>query len=99
MTHLHRKATDASIQRRRRAVMTLVAETEYRHIGETPVRAGHDHGSASRRDGSMAAALWFFLLFLAFGAGCQKESPQAAEPMPVVPISHPVKRPVTDAVD
>ena len=79
--------------------MTLAAETEYRHIGETPVCAGHDHGSASQRDRSMAAALWFFLLLLPFGAGCQKESPQAAEPMPVVPISHPVKRPVTDSVD
>jgi RND family efflux transporter MFP subunit len=79
--------------------MTLGAETEYRHIGETPVCAGHDHGSASQRDRSMAAALWFFLLLLPFGAGCQKESPQAAEPMPVVPISHPVMRPVTDSVD
>ena len=79
--------------------MTLAAETEYRHIGETPVCAGHDHGSAAQRDRSMAAALWFFLLLLPFGAGCQKESPQAAEPMPVVPISHPVKRPVTDSVD
>ena len=47
----------------------------------------------------MAAALWFFLLLLPFGAGCQKESPPAAEPMPVVPISHPVERPVTDYVD
>jgi RND family efflux transporter MFP subunit len=79
--------------------MTLVAEMEYRHIGETPVCAGHEHGSAAQRDRSMAAALWILLLLLPFGAGCQKESPQAAEPVPVVPISHPVKRPVTDSVD
>ena len=81
------------------AVMTLVAETEYRHIGETPVCAGHDHGSAAQRDRSMAAALWFFLSLLPFGAGCQKESPPEAEPMPVVPISHPVQQAVTDSVD
>ena len=79
--------------------MTLAAETEYRHIGETAVCAGQDHGSAAQRDRSVAAALWFFLLLLPFGAGCEKESPQAAEPVPVVPISHPVKRPVTDSVD
>jgi membrane fusion protein, multidrug efflux system len=79
--------------------MTLAAETEYRHIGETPVCAGHDHGSAAQRDRSMAAALWFFLLLLPFGAGCEKASPQAAAPMPVVPISHPVERPVTDSLD
>jgi membrane fusion protein, multidrug efflux system len=79
--------------------MTLVAETVYRSIGESPVRAGHDHGSACQRDRSMAAALWIFLFLLPLGAGCQQELPKAAEPMPVVPISHPVKRPVTDSVD
>ncbi len=78
--------------------MALVAETEYRQIGETPVCAGHDQGRAARRDRFLAAVLWFFLLLLPFGAGCRQESPQAAEPVPVVPISHPVKRPVTDAV-
>src|SRR5580693_8346327 len=50
-------------------------------------------------DRTGATALWFFLLLLGLCAGCQKELPQAAEPMPVVPISHPVKRPVTDSVD
>jgi multidrug efflux system membrane fusion protein len=79
--------------------MTLATETGYQHIGETPVCAGHDQGIAAQRDGSMAAALWFFLLLLPFGAGCQKESPRAATPMPVVPISHPVERPVTDSLD
>ena len=69
--------------------MTLVAEMAYRHIGETPVCAGHDHGSASPRDRSMAAAVGFLLLLLLlpFGAGCQKELAKAAEPVPVVPIS------------
>jgi multidrug efflux system membrane fusion protein len=50
-------------------------------------------------DRAGATAPWFFLLPLALCAGCQKESPQVAEPMPVVPISHPVERPVTDYVD
>jgi RND family efflux transporter MFP subunit len=50
-------------------------------------------------DRAGAAAPWFFLLLLALCAGCQKEPPQVAEPMPVVPISHAVERPVTDYVD
>jgi membrane fusion protein, multidrug efflux system len=79
--------------------MTLAAEAAYRHIGETPVSVSRDHGSSARRDGPMAVAFWFFLLLLPFGAGCQKESPQAAAPIPVVPISHPVERPVTDFLD
>ena len=40
--------------------MTLAAEMEYRHLGATPVCAGHDHGSAAQRDRFMAAALWLF---------------------------------------
>jgi RND family efflux transporter MFP subunit len=50
-------------------------------------------------DRTGATAPWFFLLLLGLCAGCQKESPQVAERMPVVPISHPVERPVTDYVD
>jgi len=45
------------------------------------------------------AELWFFLLLLPVAAGCQQGSPQVAEPMPVVPVSHPVERPITDYVD
>ncbi len=55
--------------------------------------------AAPGTDRTGATAPWFFLLLLALCAGCQKESPQVAEPMPVVPISHPVERPVTDYVD
>ena len=44
-------------------------------------------------------ALWFFLLLLPVSAGCQKESPRSPEPTPVVPVSHPVERMVTDSVD
>ena len=55
--------------------------------------------TAPGTDRTGATAPWFFLLLLAVCAGCQKESPQVAEPMPVVPISHPVERPVTDYVD
>ena len=68
------------------------AEPEAESTGTRPM-------TALGTDRSMAAALWFFLWLLPFGAGCQKELPQAAEPVPVVPISHPVTRPVTDAVD
>jgi RND family efflux transporter MFP subunit len=94
-----RERCSPSFQARKRAVMTRAAENEYRPTGETPGCAGHDHGSAAQRDRFMAAALWLFLLLLPLGAGCQKESPQAAEPTPVVPISHPVQRPVADYVD
>jgi multidrug efflux system membrane fusion protein len=79
--------------------MALAAETECRPNGETPVCDGHGQGGAARWDGSIAAALWFFLSIMPFAAGCQKELPQAAAPMPVVPISHPVERPVTDSLD
>src|SRR5258708_929440 len=44
-------------------------------------------------------ALSLCLLLLAIGAGCQKASPQSAETQPVVPISHPVERDVTDYAD
>ncbi len=55
--------------------------------------------TAPGTDRTGATAAWFFLLLLALCAGCQKASPQVAEPMPVVPISHPVERHVTDYVD
>ena len=60
---------------------------------------GTSSTAAPRTNGLGAAALWFFLLLSAVGAGCQKESPQAAEALPAVPVSHPVERPVTDYVD
>jgi membrane fusion protein, multidrug efflux system len=60
---------------------------------------GTSSTTAPGTDRTGATALWFFLLLLPLGAGCQKESPQGAEPLPAVPISHPVERPVTDYVD
>jgi multidrug efflux system membrane fusion protein len=50
-------------------------------------------------DRSGAIAPWIYLLLLALCAGCKKESPKVAERVPVVPISHPVERRVTDYVD
>jgi membrane fusion protein, multidrug efflux system len=60
---------------------------------------GTSSTTAPRADRTGATSAWFFLLPLALCAGCQKELPPVAEPMPVVPISHPVERPVTDYVD
>jgi multidrug efflux system membrane fusion protein len=54
---------------------------------------------APRTDRSGAIAPWIFILWLAICAGCKKESPQVAERPPVVPISRPVERAVTDYVD
>ena len=65
--------------------MTLAAEKKPRPMGAVP-------GWANR-------GLWFFLMLLLLGAGCQKGAPQVSESAPVVPISHPVVRPVTDYVD
>ena len=69
---------------------TFEPETESTGALSTTAPGTHTTGATASR---------FFLLLLALCAGCQKESPQAAEPLPVVPISHPVGRPVTDYVD
>ena len=51
-------------------------------------------------DRAGATAPWFFLLLLAAQReAANRNRHKQLKPVPVVPISHPVKRPVTDSVD
>ena len=67
--------------------------------GPEAERTGRSSATLAGTNETGASMLWLFPLLSALCAGCQKESPQGAESLPVVPISHPVERPVTDYVD
>ena len=55
--------------------------------------------TAHAMEKTRAGGLWLSLALLAIIAGCKKELPKPAETLPVVPVSQPVERQVTDYVD
>jgi multidrug efflux pump subunit AcrA (membrane-fusion protein) len=81
--------------------MILALEDARRHFGEKEwAYAGHDDKKVAHRvKRRPTAALWLLFLLVPVSAGCQSQTPPAAEPMLAVPISHPVQRAVTDYVD